>query len=170
MNTLRTCLIVLAIPAMGWGQTDMDQVLTKLTAGDVPFMSVQELKMKRHNGKDLLLLDTREPAEYEVSRIPGAELVGFSDFSTRDFTAKHPDKSGVVVVYCSIGVRSEKIARKLKRKGYKNVRNLYGGIFRWKNNDYELVDKRGEPTDRVHAYSKRWGRLLRAGEKVYQTE
>ncbi len=50
-----------------------------------------------------------------------------------------------VVVYCSVGYRSEKIAEKLKAAGYKNVFNLYGGIFEWENQNLPVYDSNGEP-------------------------
>ena len=43
-------------------------------------------------------------------------------------------------MYCSIGKRSEKVTQKLKKAGYNNVSNLYGGIFEWVNQGNEVVD------------------------------
>ena len=62
---------------------------------------------------------------------------------------------------------SEKIADKIKNAGFKDVHNLYGGIFEWKNEEFPLVDINGEETEQVHVYSKRWGKWLRNGEKIY---
>ena len=76
-------------------------------------------------------------------------------------------KSDTIVVYCSIGYRSERIGEKLLAAGYKNVFNLYGGIFDWKNNDRVVVDSKNEPTEKVHSYNKTWGLFLDKGEKVY---
>tara|TARA_B100000768_G_C11171243_1_gene328804 strand:+ start:178 stop:360 length:183 start_codon:yes stop_codon:yes gene_type:complete len=43
------------------------------------------------------------------------------------------NKSDIIIVYCTIGYRSEKISEELKLKGYKYVYNLYGGIIQWVN-------------------------------------
>ncbi len=59
------------------------------------------------------------------------------------------------------------IANKLKKVGYTNVQNLYGGIFEWKNNHLPVVNAVGKPTDSIHAYSKQWGKYLQNGIKVY---
>ncbi|MBC8047867.1 MAG: rhodanese-like domain-containing protein, partial [Fimbriimonadaceae bacterium] len=72
-----------------------------------------------------------------------------------------------IVVYCSVGYRSEKITEKLIAAGYTNVSNLYGGIFEWMNQENNIVDANGELTNKIHAYSKIWGVWLSEGEKVY---
>ena len=72
-----------------------------------------------------------------------------------------------VILYCSVGYRSEKAGEKLLEKGYKNVLNLHGGIFEWKNSGYEVVDPKGEHTDRVHTYNKEWSEYLDKGIKIY---
>lgn len=111
-----------------------------------------------------LLLDTRSPAEYKVSHIAGARFVGFGDFDVAEL--KDVPKDTPLVVYCSVGARSEHIGEQLQQAGYKNVRNLYGGIFGWVNHGFSVYNKKGE-TDKVHAYSKTWGIWLQEGEKVY---
>jgi len=65
-----------------------------------------------------------------------------------------------MVVYCSIGYRSEKIGEKLLRLGYKNVYNLYGSIFEWANEKYQLVGSNGKTTNRVHSYNKSWSKWV----------
>ncbi|MGB0369349.1 MAG: rhodanese-like domain-containing protein [Flavobacteriales bacterium] len=122
-----------------------------------------------HNEADKLanahFLDTRSEEEFEVSSIPGAAFVGYDDFKMSS-VAQIP-KTDTIVVYCSIGYRSERIGEKLQKAGYKNVLNLYGGIFDWKNNDKTVVDSEKRPTEKVHAYNRTWGIFLEKGEKVY---
>ena len=103
--------------------------------------------------------------EFDVSHIKGAILVGYDslDLSALDKI----DKSKEVVVYCSVGYRSEKVSEKLENIGFKNVSNLYGGIFEWKNQEQPIVTPKKEPTEEVHAYSKVWGIWLNKGKKVY---
>lgn len=113
----------------------------------------------------VVLVDARELAEFEVSHIKNAIHVGYDNY---DSTALlNADKSKAVVVYCSVGYRSEKISEKLLKMGFTDVSNLYGGIFEWKNQGHAVVNEQGE-TEKVHAFSKTWGVWLKKGEKVYK--
>ena len=80
---------------------------------------------------------------------------------------KLPNKNAKIVVYCSLGIRSEIVADKLIKQGYTNVYNLYGGIFEWKNNNYNVIDTLGNTTEKVHTFNKDWSKWLFKGEKVY---
>ena len=115
----------------------------------------------------MVILDARQEEEYRVSRIPGAIWIGYKEFEKDKVLDAVPDKDTPLVVYCSIGVRSEKIGEKLKEAGFTDVYNLYGGIFEWKNRGKTVVDQQGEPTEKVHAYSRYWGRFLKNAEKIY---
>ncbi len=67
------------------------------------------------------------------------------------------------MVYCTLGVRSEVVANELIERGYRDVKNLYGGISEWKNKDYVVVDSTQTPTENIHVYSKKWGKWLTKG-------
>lgn len=112
-----------------------------------------------------IFLDARELKEFEVSHLKNAIWVGYNDFSIDRVSSI--DKKKKIIVYCSVGYRSEKITEKLTNAGYTNVANVVGGIFEWKNSGYPIVDKTGKETEKVHAYSKTWGIWLNKGEKVY---
>ena len=127
--------------------------------------SVDEISVSEAFGTEAVFLDAREAGEYAVSCIDEAVWVGYEDFDPE--RAGEVDKSAIVIVYCSVGYRSEKVAEQLKEAGFENVFNLYGGIFEWKNQGGIVVDAEGEATDKVHAYDKNWGRWLQKGEKVY---
>jgi len=71
-------------------------------------------------------------------------------------------------VYCSLGVRSEDIAEQLRDSGYTNVYNLYGGIFEWKNKNFNIYNTNNELTENIHAFSKQWSKWLTKGEKTYE--
>jgi rhodanese-related sulfurtransferase len=114
---------------------------------------------------NVVLLDAREPEEYKVSHMQRAIHVGYNDFNMD--AVKAVAKESAIVVYCSVGYRSEKVAEKLKAAGYNNVSNLYGGIFEWKNQQHDVVDEQGAVTEKVHAYSKLWGIWLKNAKKVY---
>ena len=112
-----------------------------------------------------VFIDAREKKEFEVSHIKNAIWCGYNDFDL--MRLKAIDKSKTIIVYCSVGYRSEKITANLLKAGYTNVFNMVGGIFEWKNNGYVVVDNAGKETEKVHAFSKTWGIWLHNGEKTY---
>lgn len=128
----------------------------------VPFVSVTELKKMQN----VVLLDTRAKAEYDVSHLPNAHWVGYDDFEMS--RVQGIPKNADVVLYCSVGYRSERVGEKLLAAGYQHVHNLYGSLFEWVNEGNPVVDAQGKPTQRVHAYSRLWGVWLKRGEKVYE--
>ncbi|WP_370012390.1 rhodanese-like domain-containing protein [Winogradskyella sp.] len=144
-------------------QETLTDLLKRHNSESVPYISVQELAMPK---TEALLLDARETAEYEVSHIKDAIHVGYNNFNLEETTQLLNDKQQTIIVYCSIGIRSENIAEQLKKEGYTNVYNLFGGIFEWKNNDFSVYNSEGE-TDDVHAFSKTWSKWLLKGNKIY---
>lgn len=147
------------------GQEKLDKLLGKWNTKSVPYISVQELAMPK---KDAIILDAREEKEYEVSHLQNAICVGYNQFDLKKTLSKLPtDKNAKIIVYCSLGIRSEVVAAKIREAGYANVYNLYGGIFEWKNNDFQVVDTLGKPTEKVHAFNKSWGKWLKKGVKIY---
>lgn len=137
-------------------------MLKTLLSHNVNEISVDELAKLT----DVVLLDAREEAEYKVSHLLSARYVGYDNFNIDSF--KKVDKNATIVVYCSVGYRSEKIAEKLKSAGFANVSNLYGGIFEWVNQGNQVVDSVERKTNNVHAYNKTWGIWLNKGNKVYE--
>ena len=111
-----------------------------------------------------IFLDAREYKEYQVSHLKNAIHVGYDHFDLQK--VQNLDKQSHIIVYCSIGYRSEKITEKLKNDGFANVSNLYGGIFEWVNQGHPVFDGKGK-TSKVHAYSRTWGIWLKKGVKVY---
>ncbi|MEO9662564.1 MAG: rhodanese-like domain-containing protein, partial [Maribacter dokdonensis] len=99
--------------------------------------------------------------------LKNAIWVGYKTFDEQKVLESLPDKTQPIIVYCSIGVRSEDIGEKLKELGYTKILNLYGGIFDWKNKGGQVFNDKEIPTDSVHAFSKHWGKLLQEGIKVY---
>jgi rhodanese-related sulfurtransferase len=76
------------------------------------------------------------------------------------------DKNKPVLIYCTVGARSEEIGKTLQKEGFTRVYNLYGGIVHWVNEGRPVFAK-GKPTQKVHTYSKPWSVWLTKGEKVY---
>jgi rhodanese-related sulfurtransferase len=136
-------------------------MIDALIQESVPVVTCAEVK----NKPTAVLLDTRRRAEYDVSHLPKARWVGYDDFDLSR-VADLP-KSTPIVLYCSVGYRSEKIGEKLQAAGYTQVRNLYGGAFEWVNQANPVVDSSGKTTPRIHGYSRVWGVWLQRGEKVY---
>jgi adenylyltransferase/sulfurtransferase len=91
-------------------------------------ITVLELKARRDRGEDVFVLDVREPHEYEINRIPGSTLIPLGDLSQR-FTEL--DANREIVCQCKSGMRSARAAAFLREHGFKNVRNLKGGILAW---------------------------------------
>jgi len=147
-----------------FAQSNLKQLLKKYNKQTIPYIYVENLQ-KISN--DITLLDAREMKEFETSHIINAQFVGYEKFNLKKTIQKLPNKNARIVVYCSLGVRSEDIAEKLKSKGYLNVQNLYGGIFEWKNKGNDVYSK-GSKTEKVHAFSQEWGKWLLKGEKVYE--
>ncbi|GAA4312566.1 hypothetical protein GCM10023115_31260 [Pontixanthobacter gangjinensis] len=145
-------------------QQDLDALLKKYNTGEVPYISVEELRMQQLKG-EVTILDAREPQEYVVSHLEDAYFVGYEDFEVSRLADIPKDKP--IVVYCSLGIRSEDISTEIQKAGFRNIRNLYGGIFEWKNKGFPVIDSNGKETERVHAFSQTWGKWLKNAEKVY---
>jgi rhodanese-related sulfurtransferase len=75
-----------------------------------------------------LLLDVREPWEFDVARIPGAQLMPM-----RAIPARYPElhRDAEIVVVCHHGARSYQVGLFLEQQGFGNVINLYGGMAAW---------------------------------------
>lgn len=113
--------------------------------------------------EDVFLLDTREKEEYDVSHIPNAHYSSYKNFDIEPYLAMPRDTT--IVVYCSIGYRSEKIGEQFEAAGFTNVFNLWGSLFEWANQDLPLEDRNGQSTKSVHTYNKAWSRWVNK-EKV----
>ncbi|MFB0946802.1 MAG: rhodanese-related sulfurtransferase [Spirosomataceae bacterium] len=140
-----------------------DRLLNSMLSQEIPTVSVSELAKEKLD--KLILLDAREKEEYNVSHLKNARWIGYDDFNMQRVSSINKDSP--IIIYCSIGVRSEKIGKRLQDAGFTNVRNLYGSIFEWVNQDNPVYDNSGKRTNRIHAYNRVWGVWLNEGEKVY---
>jgi rhodanese-related sulfurtransferase len=164
MKTLHYLLLFLGATSM-FSQKTLEDVLEKYNTKSIPYISSKKLT-KTQNNTAILFLDTREKKEYDVSHIKGATHVGYKTFDLAIISETIKDKDSPIIVYCSLGVRSEEIGEKLQKAGYTNIKNLYGGIFDWKNNGLPLVNNQQKETDSVHIYAEEWGEWLYKGVKV----
>ncbi|AJR02534.1 rhodanese-like domain-containing protein [Siansivirga zeaxanthinifaciens] len=158
-------LLILIQSFTSFAQKSIDKLLKQYNDNSVPYITVQELAMPKTNA---VILDSRELKEYKTSHLKNAIHVGYDKFKIDSVKKIIPNKNTKIVIYCSLGIRSEAIADSLKKAGYKHVENLYGGIFEWKNNDLPVYNLNEKETDSVHAFSKEWSKWLKKGIKVYE--
>jgi sulfur-carrier protein adenylyltransferase/sulfurtransferase len=86
------------------------------------------LKAKLDHGDKFQFIDVREPHEYQIASIPGAKLIPLGDVPKR---VGELDPSAETIVHCKMGGRSAKACDFLRQSGFKNVKNMIGGITAW---------------------------------------
>lgn len=101
------------------------QFLTPVKSLDAP---AAKDYMNRAAADAFVLLDVRQPEEYEAEHLPGAKLIPLADLGAR-LSELDPEKPAIV--YCAIGGRSRVASQVLAGKGFKEVFNLSGGIKAW---------------------------------------
>lgn len=87
-----------------------------------------EVRVKLERGDDFVLLDVREPWEHAQRSIPQAVLIPLGTLSRR---LDELDPGKAIVAFCKAGVRSEQACGLLRASGFKDVRNMTGGIDAW---------------------------------------
>lgn len=151
--------ILLIHSIAGLGQkvqnSNFEKELTTLLDHSVHEITVQDLAS---DTTTYILLDAREYEEYEVSHIPNARHIGYDKIKWN--VLSQIDKGQNIIVYCSVGYRSEKVTEKLEKRGFENVSNLYGSIFEWANCNLPLEDINGNSTDTIHTYNKKWSQWV----------
>ncbi|HKL02953.1 MAG TPA: rhodanese-like domain-containing protein [Cryomorphaceae bacterium] len=168
MKYLSTIIILIAFMAPVKSQNKMgfDLMIKTLISGDIDTLNGEAVASMLNSGEDVVLLDAREKQEFEVSHIPNSRFVGHESFEIESLSGI--SKSDTIVVYCSVGKRSEDVARKIAEAGYTNVYNYFGGIFDWTNRGFPVVNIHNEKTSCVHPYSKVWGIWVNNLDKCYE--
>jgi sulfur-carrier protein adenylyltransferase/sulfurtransferase len=108
------------------GVAPPNQQETALSNG-IPQITVKELKQRLDAGENLMILDVREPYEYQIANI-GGTLIPQNQVPNR---LEEIGRDREIVVQCRSGGRSQRIAEFLKQAGYEKVSNLAGGILAW---------------------------------------
>ncbi|MEQ9424072.1 MAG: rhodanese-like domain-containing protein [Cyclobacteriaceae bacterium] len=166
----RTIILISVVLALGFLFTNraIKKELYHLILDSLLSHSVHTISVQKSQGEsNAIFIDAREKGEFEVSKIRGSKWVGYSDFDLARFDSL--PKNSPLIVYCSVGYRSEKVAEKLRSVGFDNVSNLYGGIFEWVNEGYDIVDSSSMVTNKIHGYDRLWSIWLDAEvEKVYE--
>lgn len=129
----------------------------------VAWLTTKELAQWLHDPTlpQPILLDARSQPEYEVSHLQHAQRIDPYHPQLETFSTQNTP----IVVYCSVGYRSARIAQQLQLEGCDRVYNLEGSIFKWVN-EGRSVFKNDSPTQQVHPYNASWGRLLKSENRA----
>jgi adenylyltransferase/sulfurtransferase len=92
--------------------------------------TVKDLKTRIDGKDEVLVLDVREPQEFQICRIPGSTLIPLNDLPQR---LAELEGYKDMVVHCKSGVRSAKAVKLLHEAGFSSAKNLRGGILAWIN-------------------------------------
>jgi rhodanese-related sulfurtransferase len=92
-------------------------------------ISPEDVKSLLDRGERFLLLDVREPWEFEAARIAGAKLIPMGDVPSRAHQELDPDEH--IVVMCHHGVRSLNVTAWLRQQGFEKAQSVRGGIDAW---------------------------------------
>ncbi|HMQ08209.1 MAG TPA: rhodanese-like domain-containing protein [Saprospiraceae bacterium] len=159
----KTLILILLIPMNIFSQMegislDFKKTIDRYLSGNVQYIYVEELKLLTKSSEELIILDAREEKEYAISHIENALLIGYNPWDKNLMNSLEKNKT--IVIYCSIGYRSEKIGEKLLKAGFTDVRNLYGSIFAWVNAGNPVYDQHGQITPFIHGYNKSWSKWI----------
>jgi adenylyltransferase/sulfurtransferase len=91
-------------------------------------LTVDELKQRLDRHEDVFILDVRNPEEFRICRIPGSTLIPLPVLGQR---FGELDRDRELIVHCKSGARSQKAIQLLREKGFRNLKNLKGGILAW---------------------------------------
>lgn len=155
------CFFFCFVTVSSFGQSVPYQTLLKgLYDSSFPIVKPEQISQL----SNYQVLDAREKNEFEVSHLQHAIWIGHDTFNLKSVASL--DKNKPILIYCTVGARSEKIGKLLQKEGFTRVYNLYGGIVHWVNEGRPVFSK-GKPTQKVHTYSQPWSIWLTKGEKVY---
>jgi adenylyltransferase/sulfurtransferase len=113
---------------LGLGKESEGEAAAKAQEEPMREITATELKAKLDRGDDFILVDVREPYEYEIGRINGSKLIPLGQIGDRAGEL-NPDQE--IVLQCKGGVRSAQALETLRAKGFKKLVNLKGGILSW---------------------------------------
>lgn len=167
MKRIATRLIALlaSVPLLvAWwpfGKLDWPTILTKVRSEFPQVRQMSTAELAALAPTSVVLIDTRTAEEFAVSHMRGALRADTVEAVQALLKSTKPGER--VVLYCSVGYRSAKLADALRREGQANIWNLEGSIFAWTNEGRAVV-RDGVEVREVHPYNNRWGTLL---EKKY---
>jgi rhodanese-related sulfurtransferase len=106
---------------------------TKSEDSDIKLVTAEEMQSILEM-EDVQLVDVRTPQEHNEIRIANSQNIDFMS-PTFDEDVEKLDKDKPVILYCKVGGRSAKCAKKLKEAGFTKIYDLEGGISKWKHSD-----------------------------------
>ena len=113
-----------------------------------PFEAAEEIE-----GGDVVLIDTREPHEYQEAHLEGGKLVP-PGLLADEIAEAAPDKSARTILYCRSGNRSAIAAEQMQALGYENVASMAGGILAWQEQGLPVVAASGMTAEQRDRYSR----------------
>jgi molybdopterin/thiamine biosynthesis adenylyltransferase/rhodanese-related sulfurtransferase len=113
-----------------------------------PFEAAEEIQ-----GGDVVLIDTREPHEYQEAHLENGRLVP-PGLLADEIEANAPDKSARTILYCRSGNRSAIAAAQMQRLGYDNVASMSGGILAWQEQGLPVIAASGMTAEQRDRYSR----------------
>jgi rhodanese-related sulfurtransferase len=146
---------------------EFGQEIEKMLKYGISTITIKDFKKMLKNEK-VVILDAREKHEYDISHIKGAKWLGHN--SLNKAVLEKLDKNATIVVYCTVGIRADKVGSRLEKMGFKNVFNLLGSIVEWVNQGNVVIDSSNTPTKNVHAYREEYAKWLTGGTKVLEEE
>ncbi|MFY0593500.1 rhodanese-like domain-containing protein [Roseivirga sp.] len=110
--------------------------------------------------KSMTILDVRDEYEYTVSHLNGA--VRYEKDLLGDL-----DKNEPILLYCTVSLRSNKLAKQLQKQGFNEVYELKNGLIGWSNASLPMVNAENSNTEEVHVYNRFFGTFLKKGKAIY---
>jgi len=108
-----------------------DAAVEAIVDSTINVRQLKEMLDARENGeRDFILIDVREPGEYEIVNIPGAVLIPKGEFLMGD-ALEHLPQDKQVVLHCRSGVRSAEVLAVVKNAGFKDAIHVGGGVLAW---------------------------------------
>ena len=121
---------------------------TKVIEEIQPFEAAEEIE-----GGDVVLIDTREPHEYQEAHLDNGRLVP-PGLLAEQIGEAAPDQSARTILYCRSGNRSAIAAAQLQELGYDNVASMAGGIVAWQEQGLPVVSASGMTAEQRERYSR----------------
>jgi molybdopterin/thiamine biosynthesis adenylyltransferase/rhodanese-related sulfurtransferase len=112
-----------------------------------PFEAAEEIK------DGVVLIDTREPHEYQEAHLEGGKLVP-PGLLADEIEAAAPDRAARTILYCRSGNRSATAAAQMQAMGYENVASMAGGILAWQEQGLPVVAAEGMTPEQRDRYSR----------------
>lgn len=115
-----------------------------------------EQRLQTATPPETLIVDVRKPEEFSVSHLKHAVNIEDADVILELAEQQQAEQ---IIIYCSVGYRSAKMANELEQLGWEDVANLEGSMFEWANSGRPvfLGEKKAEA---VHPFDPFWGQLL----------